>query len=72
MPSDEFADLFKASGKYVFRSFEGYEKIKKLSSIASKKKFFKESLECLECGVRGKTNTSQVIIEEATAAGWAV
>ena len=71
MPPEEIADLLKLQGNMYLGHLTGYEKIKvKLDS--HQKKVIPRNLGIFGTVGSGKTNTSQVIIEEATAAGWSV
>lgn len=71
MPSEDISELLKLEGNMYLGHLTGYEQIKvRLSS--HEKKVLPRNLGVFGTVGSGKTNTSQVLIEEAVAAGWAV
>lgn len=71
MPPDDIADLLKLQGNMFIGHLTGYESIKvKLDS--HQKKVLPRNIGVFGTVGSGKTNTSQVLIEEAIAVGWSV
>ncbi len=71
MPSDEIAQLLKLEGNLYLGHLTGYEQIK-VCFDGHEKKVLPRNLGIFGTVGSGKTNTSQVLIEEAIASGWAV
>lgn len=71
MPPEQIAELLQLEGNMYFGHLTGYGQIKvKLNS--HEKKVLPRNLGVFGTVGSGKTNTSQVIIEEAVSAGWAI
>lgn len=71
MPSDKIAELLGLEGNMYIGHLTGYEQVR-VKLNAHEKKVLPRNLGIFGTVGSGKTNTAQVLIEEAIAAGWAV
>lgn len=71
MPADKIAELLQLEGNMYMGHLTGYEQIR-VRLNAHEKKVLPRNLGVFGTVGSGKTNTAQVLIEEAVAAGWAV
>jgi len=71
MPSDKIAELLGLEGNMYIGHLTGYDQVR-VKLNAHEKKVLPRNLGIFGTVGSGKTNTAQVLIEEAIAAGWAV
>jgi len=71
LPSDKIQELLKLKGNMYLGQLSGYEGIR-VYLDANSKVVLPRNLGIFGTVGSGKTNSSQVLIEEASAAGWAV
>jgi DNA helicase HerA-like ATPase len=70
-PSDRLERMLGLSGNFVLGKLQGYEDVT-VHADGDNKNFLPRNVGVFGTVGSGKSNTTQVLIEEATAAGWAV
>lgn len=70
-PDDRLQKFLDINGNFYLGQLMGYDKVKVLADVASKN-FLPRNIGVFGTIGSGKSNTTQVIIEEAIDAGWAV
>lgn len=70
-PNDRLSQLLEINGSFYLGQLMGYTKIK-VNTKVDNKNFIPRNIGIFGTVGSGKSNTTQVLMEEATAAGWAV